>query len=267
MKTGQRASLLFLGGIYALALTADLWTAPYDRQFRNQIDSAPSRVFPIGTDDLGRDRLARLAHGSRVSLLLAPAAALLATALGAVAGILAGFFGGWTRRFVMIAVDLALALPWFFLLLTVRAAMPLDTPPGLSLLVTFAMLGGLGWGLPARVVRVSTEQILAADYILAARGRGLCRARIMFRHVLPNLTPILLAQFWISVPVFILAESSLGFLGLGVTEPLPSWGGLLRELENYSRVLDQPWLLAPAALLVAVVFAFQRVLTREECVR
>jgi ABC-type dipeptide/oligopeptide/nickel transport system permease subunit len=88
---------------------------------------------------------------------------------------------------------------------------------------------------------------------------------LFFRHLLPNLRPILLAQFWVSVPVFIVSEANLGLLGLGVSEPMPSWGAMLRELENYTAVLHNPWMLAPAILLIVVVSSLQLVLRTEDC--
>ena len=103
-----------------------------------------------------------------------------------------------------------------------------------------------------------------SDYLLQARASGISGARLFWRHLLPNLRPILLAQFWISVPVFILSEANLGLLGLGVSEPLPSWGALLRELENYTAVLQNPWMLAPVALLVIVVGCLQVALRTED---
>ncbi len=105
-----------------------------------------------------------------------------------------------------------------------------------------------------------------SDYLVQASASGISRWRLFWRHLLPNLRPILLAQFWISVPVFILSEANLGLLGLGVSEPLPSWGAMLRELENYSAVLQNPWMLAPAVLLVVVVSCLQLLLRTEESV-
>jgi ABC-type dipeptide/oligopeptide/nickel transport system permease subunit len=103
-----------------------------------------------------------------------------------------------------------------------------------------------------------------SDYLLQARSSGISGWRLFWRHLVPNLRPILLAQFWISVPVFILSEANLGLLGLGVSEPLPSWGAMLRELENYTAVLQNPWMLAPVALLVIVVASLQVVLRTED---
>jgi peptide/nickel transport system permease protein len=246
------------------SFSADLLSpAPYEKQFRESPNAAPSRQFPLGTDGLGRDRLSRLLHGSRISLLMAPAAAALTTLIAAVLGASAGYLGGWWERRVLNLTDLFLSLPWFFLLLTVRAALPLNAAPLVSVMITFILLGLLGWAAPARVIRAGVRSRRDADFVLQARACGVRGPRLLFVHMLPNLKPVLYAQFWISVPVFILAEANLGLLGLGVAEPLPSWGGLLRELENYPAILENPWMLAPLVLLILVVGSLQSVLSEE----
>jgi peptide/nickel transport system permease protein len=164
---------------------------------------------------------------------------------------------------VLNLTDLFLSLPWFFLLLTVRAALPLNAAPLVSVMITFMLLGLLGWAGPARVIRAGVRSRRDAEFVLQARACGVRGFRLLFVHVLPNLKPVLYAQFLISVPVFILAEANLGLLGLGVAEPLPSWGGLLRELENYPAVLENPWMLAPLVLLILVVGSLQSVLSDE----
>jgi ABC-type dipeptide/oligopeptide/nickel transport system permease subunit len=256
-------------GILALVFSASLLAgllspARYDQQFRDFPNASPSRQFPLGTDELGRDRLSRLLYGSRVSLLLAPAAALLATLLAGVLGATAGYLGGSPERLAAASMDLFLSLPWLFLLVTVRATLPLNVSPLVSLGITFLLLGALGWAAPARVVRAGTAALRDSEFILAARACGCRSSRLLLRHVLPNLKPVLSAQFWISIPVFIVSEANLGLLGLGVAEPLPSWGNLLRELENYQAVLANPCRLAPLFLLVLVMGCFQAILPRED---
>ena len=164
----------------------------------------------------------------------------------------------------MAATDLFLSLPWLFLLITVRALLPLNVSPVTSVVITFAMLGCLGWSGAARVVCADARSLSESDCILLARASGSGGFRLLWRHLLPNLKPILYAQFWISIPVFILSEANLGILGLGVAEPLPSWGSLLRELEGFSVVSGQPWQFVPLALFVIVVSSFHLVLSQEE---
>ncbi len=265
MKRVRQLAVGLLLLVAVASLAADLWVpAPYDKQFRDAPQAPPSRAHWLGTDPLGRDRFARLAYGTRVSLLLAPAAALVATFLAALIGGAAGFLGGGYQRFAMSITDLFLSLPWLFVLVTVRALLPLNVSPAASAAATFLMLGVLGWAAAARVVCAGANSICRSDFILQARVSGVSRWRLLARHLLPNLRPVLTAQFWISVPIFILAEANLGILGLGVTEPLPSWGGLLRELEDFATFSGELWKLAPLALLIAVVTSFQILISRQE---
>jgi ABC-type dipeptide/oligopeptide/nickel transport system permease subunit len=237
----------------------------YDAQLRDELPNAgPSKQHWLGTDDLGRDRLSRVLYGTRVSLLLAPAAALLATVLAAGVGTLAGYLGGTWEKMAMAGADLFLSLPWLFLLLMVRAMLPLNVSAFTSVTVTFLLLGLLGWAASARVVCAGARSIRNSDFVLLARASGVGRARLLALHVLPNLKPVLLAQFWISIPVFILSEANLGILGLGVAEPLPSWGSLLRELESFANFSNEYWRLVPLVLLVITVTGFQLILSREE---
>jgi len=165
---------------------------------------------------------------------------------------------------VMSVTDLFLALPWLFLLITVRALLPLNVAPLTSVVITFALLGCLGWAGAARVVCADTRRLCASDFVLQARASGSNGFRLLARHLVPNLKPILLAQFWISIPIFILSETNLSILGLGVAEPLPSWGSLLRELESFSIVSAKPWQFAPLVLLIATVSCFHVAMQREE---
>jgi peptide/nickel transport system permease protein len=238
--------------------------ASYAHQFRELPNASPSRQHLLGTDDLGRDRFSRVLHGTRISLLLAPAAALLASILAALIGGAAGLSGGWLERGLMAATDLFLSLPWLFLLITVRALLPLNVAPLSSVTITFALLGCLGWAGAARIVCADTRTFCRSDFLLLARASG-CRGwRLLWRHIVPNLKPVVYAQFWISIPVFVLAEANLGILGLGVSEPLPSWGSLLRELESFPTISSQPWMFVPLLLLIAVVSSFHLVMTKEE---
>jgi ABC-type dipeptide/oligopeptide/nickel transport system permease subunit len=249
----------------AVCLLADFVApAPYAHQYRETPDAAPSRQHLLGTDDLGRDRFSRLLYGTRVSLLLAPAAALLSSLLAALIGGTAGFVGGWVQRCVVAATDLFLSLPWLFLLITIRALLPLNVSPITSVVITFALLGCLGWASAARVICSNAGALCRSDFVLLARASGNGGFRLLWRHVLPNLKPALYAQFWISIPVFILTEANLGILGLGVAEPLPSWGSLLRELESFSAFSAQPWQFVPLILFIVVVSCFHLALQRQE---
>lgn len=265
MSRARWIAIGLLIALFLLTLFASAFApAPYAKQFRNDTDHPPSKQFLLGTDELGRDRLSRLLYGMRISLLLAPAAALISTALAAIIGGAGACIGGAWDHATSMFIDLFLSLPWLFLLLTLRALLPLDIPAVTSVVVTFALLGILGWAPSARIVAASVRSIRTSEFLLQARAAGCKPSRLLFRQVLPNVTPILLAQFWISVPLFILTEANLGMLGLGVTEPLPSWGNLLGELENYAPLRHSPWLWVPLISLVIVVSLFQFALGAEE---
>jgi peptide/nickel transport system permease protein len=242
------------------------WLAPsgYARQYREETNAAPSRTHWLGTDEIGRDRFARVLYGTRISLLLAPAAALLSTLMAAFIGGLAGYLGGAWAKMAMAVTDLFLSLPWLFLLITARALMPLNVSPMISVLVTFLLLGLLGWTTAARVLCTTARSLRSTDFVRQARAAGVPAQRLFWIHVLPNLKPVLYAQFWISIPVFILSEANLGILGLGVAEPMPSWGSLLKELEGLISVGDEPWKFVPLILLVVVVMSFQLLLSRQD---
>jgi peptide/nickel transport system permease protein len=264
MKWPLRLAAALLGIVLIAAAFLPFFSStPYQLQNREMIDAAPSRTYVLGTDSLGRDRFFRLLYGARISLFWAPAAAFLSVIIAALVGGVAGYLGGWWERAGMAVTDLFLSIPWLFLLITARALLPLNVSPMISVVITFALLGILGWAASSRVICAGTRSLLNSDFVLQARVSGCRPWRLIAIHLLPNLKPVLYAQFWISIPVFILTEANLSLLGLGVAEPFPSLGSLLRELENYSALKTKPWILAPLLLLIVVVSCFQLILSRE----
>src|SRR5579863_450279 len=265
MSAGRCVAFAILLVVVVISLSANvLAPAGYAKQYREAADASPSRQHWLGTDDLGRDRFARVLYGTRISLLLAPAAALLSTLMAALIGGLAGYLGGAWARGAMAVTDLFLSLPWLFLLITIRALLPLNVPPLVSVLVTFLLLGLLGWSSAARVLCSAAGTLRNSDFVRQAKASGIQGSRLFWIHVLPNLKPVLYAQFWISIPVFILSEANLGILGLGVAEPLPSWGSLLKELEGLVSVGEEPWKFVPLVLLILVVTSFQLALSNSD---
>ena len=252
------AAVVFLSLVVLCALFAPA-VAPhsYDRQFRESPNAASSREFPMGTDDLGRDRLSRLVYATRVSILLAPAAALVSVLVALVMCALSGARSPVADAAIGGFTTLSLSLPWIFLFIILRALLPLNTRPGTSILLTFGLMGIAGWAWPARIFRATIRQMLESGWLLAARASGIQPARILLVHVWPHLRDIAIAQFRVLIPTYILSEASLGLLGLGVAEPLPSWGNLLTELQHPGRVQENPWLLAPLVLLMLVMIALE----------
>jgi peptide/nickel transport system permease protein len=255
IRTAAACLLVLLAALALFAGTLSPYS--YEAQDRESPSLAPSSAHPLGTDELGRDRFSRLLHGARVSLLLAPAAAALSLLIAVAAGLIAGIWGGPVEQILSACADLFSSMPWLFLLLIVRAMLPLDVSAYTSVGITFLLLGLLGWPAAMRVVRSATQEAKHEGFLLQARAMGISSARLWILQYLPTLRPVAIAQFWISVPLYILSEANLGILGLGVTEPLPSWGNLLFELSSHRTIVESPWLLAPAVCLVAALLAMQ----------
>ncbi len=263
---GMRLAALVIASLLAVASLGGSFLARFDyiHQDRLSISASPSRQHWLGTDTLGRDRFSRLLHGTRVSLLLAPAAAVVSVLLAFVLGVVPGFIARSCESAVKILIDLMLSIPWLFLLLIVRALLPLNLSPGYSVTITFLMLGLLGWGVPARILMARAQCLRQSDFLLLARCAGVRPWRLLCVHLMPNLWPVLLAQFLIAVPVFILAEANLSLLGLGVSEPLPSLGSLLRELESVLSIQGEWCIFAPLVVLLVIVGSLQVAVSQPE---
>jgi ABC-type dipeptide/oligopeptide/nickel transport system permease subunit len=255
LRRAARSTLALL----ALLLAGAEFVAPqpYAAQSREEVSAPPSSAHWLGTDHLGRDRWSRLVHGARLSAVLAPAAAAVTLVLALAVAIGAALAGGALRAATVTLIDLVLSLPWFFLLIAVRALLPLNTGPATSVAVLFLLLALLGWAAPARVLYAAAEQQLRTDHVLLARACGYGAWRLTLYHIAPNLLRLARAQFWTTAPAFLLAEANLSMLGLGVAEPLPSWGSLLRELQEISTLPREPWIAAPLALLVVALCCCQ----------
>lgn len=217
---------------------------------------APERVALLGTDGLGRDQLSRLLYGARVSLFAGLAAAAVALSLGTILGALAGYFRGRVDQLLMRLVEVFLSLPALYLLLGVRAFLPLEVTARQAFLLIVTIVGLLGWPKPARLVRGLVLSARERAYVVAARGFGASDLYLLWRHILPQTFDLVLTQAAILVPAYILAEVSLSFLGLGIAEPEASLGNLLAVLQRPQVLTSYGWMLAPAALLVTVILAY-----------
>jgi peptide/nickel transport system permease protein len=211
--------------------------------------------LPLGADALGRDILARVLLGARLSLGVAVAAAAGALFLGTIVGGLAGFRGGRVDELLMRGTDLILVLPAVYLAIVLRATMPLV----LSTSQVFWTLAGVlmlaGWPYPARGVRAVVAGERVKEYAEAARALGAGSWRILLRHLLPAARPFLGVQLTLLLPAFIVSEATLSFVGFGFAEPAPSWGVMLQDAAQAGALSDAPWLLAPAAAIVICVLA------------
>jgi ABC-type dipeptide/oligopeptide/nickel transport system permease subunit len=218
-------------------------------------DDPDAPWFPLGTDALGRDVWSRLVHGARLSLGVALAATLGALLLGALAGALAAAGGRLLDEIVMRAAELVFVLPILYVVLVLRASLPLVLPASTLFAALVAVLAVAGAPPVARGVRAILAVELTRDYAMAARAAGAGRVRLVVRHALPAARPFLATQALVLAPAFVLAEATLSYVGLGFAPPAASWGSMLQEASTLRALADFPWLLAPAGALVVVVFA------------
>jgi peptide/nickel transport system permease protein len=211
---------------------------------------AEAPVYLLGTDGYGRDLLSRVLFGGQVSLLAGLIGAGLTLSIGLCIGAAAGFWGGWKDEVLMRVAELFLALPWIYLLFAMRAFLPLAVPPLKAFLLVVVVIGAVGWARPARMVRGIVLSAKERNFVRAARGFGATGGYLLRRHILPETGSVVLTQAAVLVPQFVLAEMTLSFLGLGVPEPVPSWGNLLASLQHYNVLVSYWWMYLPALAMV-----------------
>jgi peptide/nickel transport system permease protein len=209
----------------------------------------PGKILLFGTDAFGRDEFSRVLWGGQISVAAGIVATAVTLVVGSVVGVVAGYYGGWIDETLMGTTELFLALPWLYFLLGVRAFLPLHVSPARTFLLLTCVIGLIGWARPARLVRGVVLSARTRNYVAAARGFGGSDFYLLRRHILPETFGVVLTQAALLVPRYIAAEVALSFFGLGVNEPVPSWGNMLSALQQYSVLISYGWLLAPAAAL------------------
>jgi peptide/nickel transport system permease protein len=214
--------------------------------------------FLLGTDAFGRDQLSRILYGGQLSLAAAAVATLLSLGLGFLLGSAAGYYGGGIDDVVMRVAELGLVLPWIYLLLGIRAYLPLQVSAIETFFLLTGLLGILGWTRPARIIRGVVLSARERSCVLAARGFGASDFYLLRRHILPQVAGVMLTQAVLLIPTFIAAEVTLSFLGLGIGEPAPSWGAMLAGLQQYEVLTSYWWIAAPVLALVLVSLAYFR---------
>jgi peptide/nickel transport system permease protein len=248
-RTPYEIHLLPAGTPYSVA---GLWT--WNRHLFG-VD-LPAHIWLMGTDGYGRDLFSRLLYAGRISLFAGLLATLLSLALGVSLGTLAAFYGSWPDALVMRCVDVFMALPWLYLLLALRAFLPLHIEEVKAFLLLIAVIGILGWGRPARLVRGVVLSVKEGGHILAARSFGASKWYLLGRHILPETREIVLTQAAVLIPQYVLAEVTLSFLGLGVGEPVPSLGSMLASLQQYHVLVSKWWMFFPGLVLIPVFLSY-----------
>jgi peptide/nickel transport system permease protein len=221
------------------------------------VDPDDGPWLPLGGDALGRDVYSRLMHGAQLSLGVSLIATVAALALGAVVGAFAGVAGGRSETLLMTIADFFIVLPVIYVVLALRAAMPLVLTTAAIFWATAAILGLVGWPFAARAVRAVVATEKSREYAESARAAGASRSRILLRHLLPAARGVLAVQASLLVPAFIMAEATLSFVGLGFSEPSVSWGGMLRDAGRGRAFTDAPWLLSPALTIAISILSVQ----------
>ena len=222
------------------------WIAPYEFDaidLRNT-RQPPSLEHLMGTDDLGRDAFTRLLYGGRISLTVGIFAALVATTIGAVLGAVAGFYGGSTDNVLMRFTEIIIAIPSLPLLII------LSSYTQASVVIIILIIGLLSWMATARIVRGSVHSVKRQDFVMAARMMGCRNATIISRHIIPNVMGPIIVGATLGVGAAIIIESSLSFLGLGISPPTPTWGNMLQD--SQSTMATKPWLTIFPGLAILV---------------
>jgi peptide/nickel transport system permease protein/oligopeptide transport system permease protein len=253
-------ALIWLALVVLLALSADWWIPkrfgdPREINSQQAMETRlknPSAEHWFGTDDMGRDVFGRVAYGARVSLTVGVVTVVLETIIGIVIGSVAGFFGGWVDTVVMRVTDIFLAFPYVLFAIIVMALMP---PESRGVFMVIIVLTVTGWASTARLVRSSVLSVKGNDYVDAGRALGASKARLMFRHILPNAAAPVLVVATMNVGGCILSESALSFLGIGIQAPQISWGGMIESAQRF--IMNNPQLTVyPGLAILLTVLAF-----------
>ncbi|MDQ0861215.1 oligopeptide ABC transporter permease [Bacillus sp. V2I10] len=243
---------IFLFLVISAAIFAPV-LAPYSPESQDLMKKLvpPGGENILGTDRFGRDLLTRLLYGAQVSLLVGFASVLGSITIGTVIGAIAGYFGGIVDSILMRFVDIVLSIPQIFLLITL---VTIFNPGVDKLIIIFAVLG---WTTTARLVRGEFLSLRTREFVLASKTIGTKSFKIIFSHILPNAIGPIIVSATLSVGGVILAESTLSYLGLGIQPPVPSWGNMLQDAQNFTILLTAPWYpLFPGLLILFTVLAF-----------
>ena len=213
------------------------------------------RFYLIGADRLGRDMLSRVIYGTRISMSIGLVGVAASLILGVILGGISGYYGGWIDYVIQRVVEFILSLPTIPIWLALAAALPPHWPPLLNYFAITIILSLVGWTHLARVVRGRFLALRSDEFVIAAKLDGASERRIIFRHMMPSIMSHLIASVTLAIPLMILAETGLSFLGLGLQPPTISWGVLLKEAQNIRSIATAPWLFSPGIAVIVAVLA------------
>lgn len=213
-------------------------------------------VYFLGSDRLGRDILSRIIIGTRVSMSIGLVGIAVSLVIGVSLGGLSGYYGGWVDTLIQRLVEFLRSIPTIPLWMGLAAAIPIGWPPLRTYFVVTLIVSMIGWTSLAREVRGKFLSLRNEDFIVAARLDGLTDWEVIRKHMVPSFSSHIIASLTLAVPLMILAETSLSFLGIGLQPPIVSWGTLLKEAQNIRTIIEAPWLLiAPGSMIIAAVLA------------
>ncbi|WP_394199273.1 ABC transporter permease [Litoreibacter albidus] len=227
---------------------------PVNRKLFGPVE-ADERFYLFGSDRLGRDMLSRVVAGTRISMSIGLVGVAMSLVLGLIIGGAAGYFGGWIDTASSRVIELMLSIPTIPIWLGLSAALPPTLDPLTRYFMITLILSLIGWTELARVVRGRFMAMRSEDFVTAARLDGASPRRVIFRHMMPSLVSHIIASVSLAIPVMILAETSLSFLGLGLMPPSISWGVLLKEAQNIRAIAQAEWLFIPGGFVIVVVLA------------
>lgn len=213
-------------------------------------------IHPLGTDINGRDVFSRLLFGGRISMTIGFLSLFIVFPIGLLYGGISGYFGGIVDTLMMRFAEAIMAIPSFYLLIILAAILPSGMTSVQRFCLIVVILALIGWAGFARVVRGMVLSIKNEEFVQAAKTMGASNLRIILKHILPQTTSYVIIAMTLSVPSYILAESGLSFLGLGIQQPDASWGNMLKEAQEFTNILYRPWLLTPGFLIFIAVLSF-----------
>ncbi|MFW5786736.1 MAG: ABC transporter permease, partial [Halanaerobiales bacterium] len=216
----------------------------------------PGHIFLMGTDNYGRDIFTRLLFGGRVSMFIGFIGIIISTIIGLLVGGIAGYYGGWIDNLLMRVAEVIMSIPSFYLLLALAAVLPTEMPSSTRFMLIIAILSFIGWAGLSRVIRGMVLSIRNEEYVFAAQAMGARDGRIIRKHVLPKTATYVIVSATVAIPGYIIMESGLSFLGLGIQEPSASWGNMLTAAQSVTKIVNFPWMLIPGFTIFIAVLSY-----------